>query len=92
MFDYDDYVIHKFDPDGVDLARFGGPEGEDAGFTHLMAIRAVGDSLLVLDAGSVSVFDLSGQLRSRRALADTIVSSRTGAPTGWSSPGSPPMR
>ena len=74
VFDYDDYVIHKFDPDGVDLARFGGPDGEDAGFTHLMAIRAVGDSLLALDAGSVSVFDLSGQLRSRRALADTIVS------------------
>ena len=51
VFDYDDYVIHKIDPDGVDLARFGGPEGEDAGFTHLMAIRAVGDSLLALDAG-----------------------------------------
>jgi hypothetical protein len=73
VFDYDDYVIHKFDPSGVPLAKFGGPEGEDAGFTHLMAIRAVGSSLLALDAGSVSVFDLSGQLRSRRALADTIV-------------------
>ena len=73
VFDYDDYVIHKFDPAGVALATFGGPEGEDAGFTHLMAIRAVDDRLLALDAGSISVFDLSGQLRSRRALADTIV-------------------
>ncbi len=73
VFDYDDYVIHKFDPAGVALATFGGPEGEDAGFTHLMAIRALGDSLLALDAGAVSVFDLFGQLRSRRALADTIV-------------------
>ena len=73
VFDYDDYVIHKFDPTGVALATFGGPAGEDAGFLHLMAIRALGDSLLALDAGSVSVFDLSGQLRSRRALADTIV-------------------
>jgi len=73
VFDYDDYVIHKFDSAGAALATFGGPEGEDAGFTHLMAIRAVGDSLLALDAGSVSVFDMAGQLRSRRALADTIV-------------------
>ena len=73
VFDYDDYLIHKFDPAGVALATFGGPEGEDAGFTHLMAIRVLGDSLLALDAGAVSVFDLSGQLRSRRALADTIV-------------------
>ena len=73
VFDYDDYMIHKFDPAGAALARFGGPEGKIAGFTHLMAIRAVGDSLLALDAGSVSVFDLAGQLRSRRALADTIV-------------------
>ena len=73
VFDYDDYVIHKFDPAGAALARFGGPEGEDTGFTHLMAIRAFGDSLMALDAGSVSVFALSGQLRSRRALVDTIV-------------------
>ena len=73
VFDYDDYVIHKFDPAGVELARFGGLDGEDAGFTHLMAIRALGDSLLALDAGSVSVFDGTGLLLSRRALADTIV-------------------
>ena len=73
VFDYDDYVIHKFGPAGAALATFGGPEGEDAGFTHLMAIRAIGDSLLALDAGSVSVFDMAGRLRSRRALADTIV-------------------
>ena len=25
VFDYDDYVIHKFDPAGVALAAFGGP-------------------------------------------------------------------
>jgi len=73
VFDYDDYVIHKFDPAGVALAAFGGPVGEAAGFQHLMAIRALGDSLVALDAGAVSVFELSGQLRHRRALADTIV-------------------
>ena len=32
VFDYDDYVIHKFDPTGVAVATFGGSEGEDAGF------------------------------------------------------------
>jgi hypothetical protein len=73
VFDYDDYVIHKFDPSGGSVATFGGPEGEDAGFAHLMAIRVLGDSLLALDAGSVSVFDLSGQSRGRRILADTII-------------------
>jgi len=74
VFDYDDYVIQKFDSSGVLITEFGGLEGEaDPGFRHLMAIRAPGDSLLALDEGSLSVFDLSGQLLHRRLLADTIV-------------------
>ena len=74
VFDYDDYVIQKFDPSGVLLAEFGGLEGEtELGFRHLMAIRVLGDSLLALDEGSLSVFDLSGQLLRRQPFGDTIV-------------------
>lgn len=73
VFDYDDYVIDGFDPSGAALGAFGGPDPEDGGFHHLMAIRAFGDSLLALDAGSLSVFELSGELRRRRPFADTIV-------------------
>ncbi len=74
VFDYGDYVIRKFDPRGGLLATFGGTGDEPGSFTHLMAIRAHGDSLLSLDEGSISVFELSGQLRSRRALTDTMLS------------------
>lgn len=74
VFDYDDYVIQRFDSSGGLLGEFGGPEGEgDGGFRHLMAIRAYGDSLLALDEGALSVFDLSGRLLEYRPLADTIV-------------------
>ncbi len=73
VFDYNDYVIRRFDSTGTLLTTFGGT-GDTAGrFEHLMAIRADGDSLLALDAGSWSVFDLSGALRSRRPLADTVI-------------------
>jgi len=73
IFDYDDYVIRQFDPQGRLLSTFGG-EGEELGnFQHLMAIRIFGDSLLALDAGSLSVFDLSGNLRSYRVFADTVI-------------------
>ena len=71
-FDYGDYVIRKFSPEGVQIAAFGGA-GEGPGrFQHLMAIRAHGDSLLALDAGSLSVFDFSGELRSQYPFADTV--------------------
>ena len=73
VFDYDDYVIQTFDPSGGAIGTFGGPEPEHGGFLHLMAVRALGDSLLALDAGSLSVFELSGELRRRQPLADTIV-------------------
>jgi len=73
VFDYDDYVIRKFDPNGALLASFGGTGSDSGLFQHLMAIRAAADSLVALDAGSVTVFDLSGELRSRRSLADTII-------------------
>jgi len=73
VFDYRDYLIRKYTPSGDVLATLGGPESEAGGFRHLMAIRALGDSLLALDAGSLSVFDASGQLRTTRALSDTII-------------------
>ena len=72
VFDYDDYVIRRFDPAGNLLTTFGGVGEEPGRFEHLMAISAHGDSLLALDVGSVSVFDLSGTLRSRRSLADSV--------------------
>jgi len=72
IFDYDDYEIRRFDSAGTPLATFGGAGPEPGRFQHLMAISADGDSLLALDAGSISVFGLSGDLRSRRALADTV--------------------
>lgn len=72
VFDYGDYVIRKFDPQGELLATFGG-NGETPGqFRHLMAIRADGDSLIALDAGAMSVFELNGELRSRREFSETI--------------------
>ncbi len=74
VFDYDDYVIRKFSSSGDVLATFGGPAGEPGGFQHLMAIRVVGDSLLALDAGAISVFDLSGRLLSSQVFSDTVVS------------------
>ena len=73
VFDYDDYTIHEFTPSGEVLATFGGPEGEAGGFRHLMAIRALGDDVLALDAGALSIFDSSGQLRATRAFSDTII-------------------
>jgi hypothetical protein len=73
IFDYDDYVIRKFDQEGAQLAAFGGSGEEPGLFQHLMAIRAIGDSLVALDAGSMSVFDLSGEFRSRRSFVDTAV-------------------
>ena len=73
IFDYGDYVIRKFDADGTQLMAFGGTGEEPGLFRHLMAIRVVGDSLLALDAGSLSVFDLSGRFRSRRSFVDTVV-------------------
>lgn len=73
IFDYDDYIIRKFDPAGTLLAAFGGTGEEPGLFRHLMAIRILGDSLVALDEGSVSVFDLDGELRSRRPFSDTVV-------------------
>lgn len=72
VFDYGDYVIRKFDPEGRLLTTFGGTGEEPGQFQHLMAIRAHGDSLLALDPGSLTVFDLLGDMRSRRSLADTV--------------------
>lgn len=72
IFDYDNYGIRRFDSTGTLLATFGGSGNAPGRFEHLMAIRAHGDSLLALDAGALSVFDLSGNHRARRALADTI--------------------
>jgi hypothetical protein len=72
VFDYDDYLIYKFNPAGEALGTFGGPAGEEGGFQHLMAIRALGDSLLALDAGALSVFDLSGRSMRHRPFTDTI--------------------
>jgi len=72
VFDYGDYVIHAFDSAGRALTTFGGAGEAPGRFQHLMAIRAQGDSLLALDAGSYAVFDLSGNLRSHRPLADTV--------------------
>jgi hypothetical protein len=72
VFDYGDYVIRKFESGGALLTTFGGTGNEPGRFEHLMEVKAHGDSLLALDPGAVSVFDLSGNLRARRALADTI--------------------
>jgi hypothetical protein len=73
IFDYDDYVIRQFDPAGKLMTAFGGLGDVPGQFQHLMAVEANGDSLLALDPGSSTVFDLSGNLRSRRSLADTVV-------------------
>lgn len=73
VFDYDNYLIRKFSPSGEILATFGGSEGVDGGFRHLMAIRALGDSVLALDAGALSIFDSSGQLQTLRIFSDTII-------------------
>ena len=73
IFDYENYIIHKFNPSGEILATFGRSNGGVGGFRHLMAIRALGDSILALDAGALFVFDSSGQLRTTRSFADTIV-------------------
>lgn len=72
IFDYDDYVIRKFGPSGTELAAFGGTGEEDGLFQHLMAIEASGDSLLALDAGSVSAFSLAGEFLGRRSFVDTV--------------------
>lgn len=72
VFSYDDYWIFKFSPEGEVLARFGGPREDERGFDHLMNIRALGDTLLAVDAGSISVFDLSGTLLARTNFSDTI--------------------
>ena len=72
VFDYADYVIRKFDPQGRLLTVFGGKGEEPGSFQHLMAIRIHGDSLLALDPGSLTVFNLSGNLRSRRIFVDTV--------------------
>ena len=73
VFDYDDYVIRTFSPSGAVVATFGGPEGSENGFRHLMAVRALGDSVLALDAGALAVYDPSGTRRSTRTFADTVV-------------------
>jgi hypothetical protein len=73
VFDYGNYMIHKFAPSGKILTTFGGSEGESGGFQHLMAIRALGDSVLALDAGALLIFDSSGQQRTTRAFSDTII-------------------
>jgi len=72
VFSYDDYAIFKFDSTGILLSTFGGTGEEPGRFQHLMAIRADGDSLFALDAGSMTVFDLSGGLLSHHSFADTI--------------------
>jgi hypothetical protein len=72
IFDYDDYVIRKFDAAGELLRSFGGTGEEPGQFQHLMALEVHGDSLVALDPGSITVFDLSGTVRSRRSLADTV--------------------
>jgi hypothetical protein len=73
VFDYGDYVIRKFSPDGLQLAAFGGAGEEPERFQHLMTIQAYGDSLLALDEGSLSVFNFSGKFRSQQPFADTVV-------------------
>ena len=73
IFDYENYIIHKFNPSGEILATFGRSIGWLDGFRHLMAIRALGDSILALDAGALFVFDSSGQLRTTHTFTDTIV-------------------
>ncbi len=66
-FDYDEYFIRQFDSAGILQTTFGGAGHEPGRFEHLMAIKAHGDSILALDAGSVSVFDLAGNPRSQTA-------------------------
>jgi len=73
VFDYGDYVIRKFNSQGEVLTTFGGTGEAPGQFKHLMAIRADGDSLLALDEGSMSVFELTGELRSRRVFSETIL-------------------
>ena len=73
VFDYGDYAIRKFDPQGGLLATFGGTGEEPGQFEHLMTIRAHGDSLLALDAGAMSAFDLTGELRDRKVFSEKIL-------------------
>jgi len=73
VFDYNDYLIYKFSPSGESLLTIRGPGGETDGFRHLMAIRALGDSILALDAGALFIFDSSGQIRATNNFADTII-------------------
>lgn len=73
VFDYNDYLIRKFNPSGAILVTFGGSRNETGSFMHLMAIRALGDSILALDADALFVFDSSGQLRKRSSFEDTII-------------------
>lgn len=73
VFDYVNYEIRKFSPTGEIMTTFGGPGSMEGGFQHLMAIRAMGDSILALDAGALMIFDSSGQLRTTHTFLDTII-------------------
>ncbi len=65
VFDYADYVIKKYGPDGQHLATFGGTGDERGKFTHLTNIRAVGDRLLAVDSRALNVFSLGGEFLER---------------------------
>ncbi len=60
IFDYDDYVIKKYDREGRHLATFGGTGDEPGRFMHLTNIRAVGDRLLAVDSTALNCFSLDG--------------------------------
>lgn len=76
-FDYADYRIRKYSPDGRLLHEFGGKGQSDGLFVHLTGISCRGDRLLAIDSTGVSAFDTNGTFLKRTVFAAELTPDHT---------------
>ena len=73
IFDYSDYVIKKFGPNGQHIETFGGEGDEPGKFTHLTNIRALSDRLLAADSMALDIFSLQGEFVGRTVFPQEVL-------------------
>lgn len=71
-FDYRDYKIRKYEPDGRFLLEFGGAGTGDGRFSHLTGLRVSADRLLAVDSVGLLTFDLDGRFLGKQAFVEDI--------------------
>ncbi len=72
-FDYEKYVIKKYDGEGTLVFSFGGSGDGEAQFRHLTGIHAAADKILAVDSIALFVFDTNGRLLEKKPFAEEVL-------------------